>query len=1289
MIRLFICFTFILSSSNIFGQYTKYQFFNNSLLSLEANSVRCFLQDNQDLMWVGTNRGLYSYDGYESFPHFVSGNDEERVINCGLFYKEDYILLGTDRGILVYNYKYDKYIPFEIEFSKDIRSMIITDDDLWLGCADGLYRYNYSQKKLYPIFGNSNTGIIYAIVEYNGFIYVETNGCFGKISTENYLYQNVVDDNLLNCNLLVNSLLKDESRNCIWIGEGSRLTKFYPSTNTFESLPFFFPVVKSLEVDSDNNVIIGTDNGLYIYDGKEVKHFVHNSQKPNSLTNNIIWNIYKDHSNNIWLGTDFGISMASDKISIEYIPIFQISGTGEGNQFHSIYIDSKGFYWLGGNNGLIRTKNYRDVDESFLWYNMGSQKNHLSHNYVRNIYEDKELNLWVSTDFGINKYDYQTNKFKRYLISDKDLKSTATWVYDMLEDDIGNLWISCFNEGIFKINKNKLTKSRGLYIADAHYSNKNGLSSNNIDQMVFDDRGNIWALNHNKGIDVLNLSSGITTQYPILDATNGMPPNYLLKGTDNTIWVGYRNGIVCINTKNNKTTTIPFEKKSNALVLSLLEVGNNIWATSTEGIWIVEKELLEVHHINIKDRIFYNMYYDKLHNKIILGGVDEIARCSPSIYKSQNEVQNIIISSITVNNENYINNYDELTVRYSKKLTLPFHQNNLVIKFSDLQYSKQNRGNKYVFKLDEGDDWTTLKADENTIQLNKLNPGTYNLWIAEKNNKSYKVYKPLQIMIHPAWYFTKTARFIYLLLFFGLITCVIIFFHQKNKLKIAHIERKKTLEQTKLKTDFFTNIAHEFKTPLSLIIAPLSGLIHESKNHKEKDVLKMIYQNSVKLNSLVQQAINYYRDNSEVPMGLVLSRVDFVDFTYTIFETYKINMKDSGIDFIFKANHEEIFVDVDILKAESIINNLLSNACKYTNQGDTIILSLDYDSNNSNIELKVSDTGIGISEKDIPFIFQRFYQTNKSIGKEGTGIGLYLVKNFVELHGGTIKVISNINEGTSFTVYLPVIINNSVERTIAEEKNNKAKEKPLIAIVEDNVAIAKFIYNIFISEYRCVIAYNGKTGLKISTDLKPDIIISDIMMPGMDGFEMCQRLKNNVSTATIPIILLTAKDDKETELKSIHLKIDAFISKPFDANILSSRVEQLLEKHKSYRKEIRIEKITTPNHQEQASADEKFLMMITDIIEKNIANPDLNVSFLCTEVGVSQKQLYRKIKGLTGFTTIDYIRSIRMKKAAILLSNKNFTVAEVMYEVGFSNHSYFAKCFSAEFGKTPRQFLGD
>jgi CheY-like chemotaxis protein len=399
-------------------------------------------------------------------------------------------------------------------------------------------------------------------------------------------------------------------------------------------------------------------------------------------------------------------------------------------------------------------------------------------------------------------------------------------------------------------------------------------------------------------------------------------------------------------------------------------------------------------------------------------------------------------------------------------------------------------------------------------------------------------------------------------------------------------------------------------------------------------------------------------------------------------------MKDKHIEFIFNTNADQVFMNIDTVKVESVFNNLLSNACKFTNSGDSIILSLEYNSENNSVEIKLSDTGVGIPKQDLPYIFQRFFQSPaNSKGKDGTGIGLFLVKNYIELHGGKVNVISEMGEGTTFTVWLPVMESNVESKPIDKNSLNDLNGKQLIAIVEDNVAISEFIYNIFTPEYRCIIAHNGKTGLKACMELNPDIIIADVMMPVLDGLEMARRLKNHIPTSTIPLVFLTAKDDKETELKSIELNIEAFIAKPFDSTILYSRVKQILKNRKLLEKKARIEQLASPKMEKAESLDEKFLAKVTRTIEDKMADPGLNVNVLCELADTSPKQLYRKIKQLTGLTAVDYIKSIRLKKAAMYLSNKNFTIAEVMYMVGFSNHSYFSKCFQAKFSITPRQFI--
>lgn len=1292
--RIFACLG-VLWSAALWGQQMNYQLFDNTLLSPEAHSVRCFLQDEQGLLWMGTNKGLFSYDGYRSSPHFSPGSPESLTIHCGLFYPEGNLLLGTEQGLLMYNYHTDKYLPFENEIPNDIRAMALTEADLWLGCADGLYRYHFADKHLTKLLASPEetrrTGIINALLIDQGSLYVGANGLFGRFSLSDYRYEPL--DREAGRRRMVNALRKDSYRNCIWIGEPNRLTRFNPSDGSFESIPGF-PVVKSIELDCDQNLVLGTDNGLFVYNLQESKQFVHNTQRYYSLANNIVWSLYKDPSDNLWMGTDHGISMAPRHRQFEYLPIFHFTGTGEGNQFSTLCRDTKGTYWLGGDNGVLRTRSITGVDPTLRWYNMGNPASYLRHNHVRHILEDSAHNLWLATDFGVCRYDTVTQQFIPYLVNSPDSSENANWAYHLAEDDSGHLWIASFDGGLFQIDKTRLYDRQYRHPADAHYSTRNGLASNNIDQIAFDKTGTLWALHRNHQVDAIDPSTGSVTSVKTDTCTNQQPVQCLLSDGNQAIWLGFRNGVCRIDPVTRQSKTLLFSEAGNAVVYSLLAVNQTLWASSTEGLWVIDTADFSVRHISMGERLFASAFYDKTREEILLGGVDAIAISSPALSEYSSPRGHLIISSIVVNGKKYENPPDEPAIRYASRIALPYNQNSLTLEFSDLQYASGGMRRAYLYTLNHDTrNWIALKAHEQAISLNKLAPGKYTLTLAEKgaNNNTPQPLTSFQIVIHPPWYYSRVAMVLYLLLLTALILWIINFFRQKHNLKIARIEREKTVEQAQMKMDFFTNIAHEFKTPLSLITAPLSRLMQEKKFKPEKETLELIHQSAMKLNTLVQQAIAYYRDDSETSPGLAYSRVELVDFVKSLFEAYQTPMREKEIEFVFHSQVDTLYLDVDPIKMESIVNNLLSNGCKYTPRGGTILLSLQYLPDTQTVELVVSDTGKGIEANEHPYLFQRFYQSPDNKEKGGTGIGLYLVKRFVEMHRGTVHVVSKPGEGSSFIVRLPVAPQpiGSPKIALPERESAvsvEAKEKPLLVIVEDNVAIAQFIYQSFLPEFRCIVAHNGKSGLKICTDLLPDIIIADIMMPVMDGLEMSRQLKAHLPTSTIPIILLTAKDDKATELQSMHLKIEAFIAKPFDFDVLYSRVKQLLDSRRNWEKKQRIEELSTPVASAVVSDDEKFLAGTTRLIEEQMANPDLNVSFLCAQMRLSQKQLYRKIKALTGLTPVDYIKSIRMKKAAILLSNKNFTVSEVMYKVGFSNHSYFAKCFHQEFGKNPSQF---
>ncbi|MBB4038049.1 signal transduction histidine kinase/ligand-binding sensor domain-containing protein/DNA-binding response OmpR family regulator [Dysgonomonas hofstadii] len=1290
----------LLFSSGSWGQKLNYQTFTNIIPSAEASTVNCFAQDAQGLVWIGTNKGLFSYDGYSAQQHFTFGEKSNTLIHSMLVYGECNLLLATDNGLLIYNYTTDRYEETDTDFPSDVRAIAKRDNILWIGSLNGLFRYNLDTKELENVSKNIHSGLphntIYSIITTrDNTLYIGTYNGFCKYIPEAGTFETIdLPADNKRSNRFINSLLEDTATQNIWIGTEGALYKYIPGKNKIKEISCFHDnSIKSLAIDGDNNLVLATDNGLYTYNhtDKSTGHFVHDSRNSRSLSNNIIWGVFADKEKNIWLGTDYGISLSRNNKSLQSIPISHITGVGDGNRFHSIFKDSRGNYWFGGTNGLIFSPSLTERTDNSVWYRMGDPKYPISHNRIRHIYEDKKNNLWVATDGSINRYDYQKKQFIHYTVVDSTNTLNSNWAYYMFEDDKGQLWIATCLGGIFVVNRDRLLNSSGNYIAEMNYSTRNGLSGDFVNQIIPDRSGNVWVLLYNNGINKINVSTSIIEKFPIEQGTNNENPNYIICDNEGFLWAGYRGRLARINTNDGKTDFIKFDNFSNSEILSLIEVNDNIWISTTDGLWTLDKKTNDVRRLNVTNKSFTCFFYDKDIDKIYMGGVDEFAVLSPDIQQENLENTQLILTALYVNDDLFESKSDN-SIRYLDEIELNYDQNNLTFEFSDLIYSEEEAG-KFVYRLEGVDaDWNILRHNANRVNYTNLEYGKYKLIISrlDSSGKPSDISRTFSIRINPPWYYTIWAKCIYAILLLGLIVWIINFFRVRHNLRIERIEKEKTVELTNLKIDFFTNVSHEFKTPLSLIIAPVSKLLLETKDPSKKRLLENVQHNALKLNSLIRQVLEFNRTDSISNASLMLSKVEFVEFAKSLYSIYQEGYRDKNLNFSFHANQEKIFVSIDVLKIESVLNNLLSNSCKYTEEGGHIDFILNYKEDDKILDITLSDQGIGIPAHEIPYIFERYYQTTKTAGnKEGTGIGLYLAKTYTEQHGGKIHIESVEDKGTSITISLPVL--EKEESYIRDEQagNFVDERSPLILIVDDNPEIADFISQTLSRKYRCIIAHNGKMGLEMAISNTPDLIVADIMMPVMDGLEMSRRIRKNVPTSTIPIILLTAKDDKSTELESINLSVDAFISKPFDPELLLSRVDQLLRSKEQIETKLRIESIDTPKAIEATSPDERFLSEIIRIIESKIADPDLNVNALSTISGIGSKQIYRKIKQLTGLSPVEYIRSIRLKKAAMLLSQNKFTVAEVMYMVGFSNHSYFSKCFQSEFGKTPRQFMED
>ncbi len=1272
-----------------------YKRFEN--ISLEAGSsvISAMDQDSKGMLWIGSYKGLYTYDGYNAYQHFEFGTSSNTRVNCLKAVDDNYIFLGTDEGLLVYDINKEIYQPSDsiingLSSIKDVRAILIDKENMWIGSLTGLFRINMSDKKLfvYKTSGTEglNSNAIYSIIDTpDGYIYFGTYNGLTRYNKNNGTFESVTiaGDNK-ESNFFVNSLLYDNAKKVIWIGTEGELYSFQPKDNKIDNIKDLSGnSIKTLATDAEGRLVIGTDNGLFIYDNGKVNHIRHDSRMSESLANDIIWSLFRDKDNNMWIGTDYGISLSVFNKYITYVPISSITGIGQGNHFYSIYKDNDANIWLGGTNGLISISG--DVDSALRvrWFKPGENDYSLSHNRVRHIYQGKDKDIWVATDGSISRYSRSKGKFERFNIVDSTFTRNSNWAYNILEAKDGRLWIATCMGGLFVVDKGKLRECKTTYIADHNISIENGLF---INQLVEDVSGNIWILVSNEGIFKADYK---TLSLKKIDTPHNVGiPTQMISDDKGNIWTAYPGGVIFFKSGTGTPIYVKLGITDNRELFSMAEVGDEIWLSSSDGIWAIDKITKNAKRIGYTERTYSSLYYDKEKDFVYMGYADGMAITTPNDFKNSSVIRPIYMTGLYVNN-NPVRTVEDKNLRNISELTFGYNENHLVFEFSDLPYSDDNK-TKFVYMLEGSDNaWSMVPKNSNRITFGSLNPGEYKLQIRKigLDGRPLSTGMDLPFLILPPWYLTTTAKVIWSLLVLILIIGIVNFIYVRNRLRAEHKEKERILIQTKQKTEFFANVSHEFKTPLSMIIAPVSRMLITGKDKEMRRQLEVVQRNALKLNSIIHKIIEFDRIDEDDNEALILSGFDIVELARNIFSGFEIaQFREKNIEGSFETALTSLFLDADMVKIESIITNLLSNCVKYCNEGASVKLSLENIGNECVIT--VNDNGIGIPEKDLPYVSQRFFQSSLTAGsKEGTGIGLYLVKNYAEMHHGSFSISSVEGRGTLVTISIP-LPELDPEMIIEENVNTPKENLPIALLVDDNAEITDFIKSVFAENFRVIVARNGKEGITMADTEMPDVIITDLMMPEVDGLEMCKILRKNIRTSTTPIIMLTANGSKNAEMESLKLSVDAFITKPFDANTLLLKAEQLIKKANSEQLKQRIENITKPKEPEIVqSNEERFLSQITSAIENRIDDPDLNVTSLCDQLSINNKQMYRKLKQLTGMSPVEYIKSIRLKKAAMLLAQNKFTVSEVVYMVGFSNPSYFTKCFQAEFGKTPKQYM--
>ena len=1216
-------------------------------------SARCICQDEDGAIWFGTDKCLYSYDGYKvtAHPDGLGHIQINTIINAG-----KYVVMGTNDGLFVYDSDADSYSEIKYFENDGIRSMILHGDVLFVGAKSGLYAYKWKDIDGKESVSRLCTEEIFTLEEGKERIWVGTVGGLGKYTFETNAYIRLKPE--LYSNRDAHSFvaaIHEENDSTLWVGTPSYLVKCDPR-DLSTSIAATVPVLKDICETDDGCFYLCTDSGI-------LKYSQGTTEKIKDIT---AYACFSDRKGDLWFATDGGLLLSEQNRVLKTV---DTSGCPEGAIHSTLLKDSRGRLWAAGSSGIALFAD--DGAGSYVFekrFSMEGTVNHIPHNKVKKMVEDKaDGTIYAATDRGYLKYDEGKGQFDSFNVT-----GTYNWFYDIILD--GNkMWIASF-DGLICLEHGKFKRI---------YTSGDGLSSNDISQIAKDRSGAVWLLTRDQNVYSLEPKSGDLALFD-LEKWCGTPhAECLTSDIEGTIWICAKNSAVHVNnfSTEDKVTVKTIDSIKSMEVYSVQDLDSRLWICSSEGVYIMDKRSGESSHINTGTQ-YVSACYDEMQEKMILGasGLISCFDVADTPKLSGGSDSPVRVTSITVNSRETL----PLDLIRSGKVTLSSKQNSLNISFSDYNYGSDIPA-RFNFSLDgRGSGWSEVVSG-NSIVIPDMKPGRYSLFITSGKTTG-KTASVLDITIRQPWYFSFPMILLYLLITAALVWWVLRFLTIKKYLELEREQRDTLLAQSKEKEAFFGNIAHEFKTPLSMIIAPLSKYINDSPGAEGNEMLKVALENANKLNALTRNTIDYYRDKPSAGSDLILSEVEMVEYARAILLSFKEGFPKD--EFIFDSSETEIYTDIDVVKMEAVLSNLISNACKYTPEGGSVILTLERDKERNLLVIKVSDTGIGIPQDELGLVFQRYYESSRSKAGnyDSTGIGLAMVKKNVESHKGTVDVSSDDN-GTTFTVVLPCKEARQSTRQDGAILTGDKSDKPLIVIVEDNAQVCGFLSQLFKDKYRCISSGNGKSGLKLCKDVMPDLIISDVMMPVMDGLEMCRQIREYAPLATIPIILLTAKSDSETEKRSIALGIDSFMPKPFDFATLAGRVDQLLANKQRMEQKLRLEMLSKPEDKHELSYDEKYLKKVTDLIEEHIDDSDLSVAKLCEYGDFNDKQLYRKIKQFTGLSTVEYIRSIRLKKAAILLQNGNFTISEVMYSVGFSNASYFTRAFSAEYGKTPTDYM--
>ncbi|MDT0685013.1 hybrid sensor histidine kinase/response regulator transcription factor [Autumnicola psychrophila] len=1094
--------------------------------------------------------------------------------------------------------------------------------------------------------------------------------------------------------------------------------------------------VTSLHLLADNKILIGTD-------GAGLKTFLPSQQKmsqtdisfPNyNFSKAKVHSIMEDEVGNLWLGLYHkGVMLIpARKNNFNYIGYRSFKHDVIGSSpVMSVFKDNEGILWIGTDGDGLYGISPRLKKKYHYVNDITSPKNPST---VMHIYEDSKKNLWIGTySNGLAKLNKENGEIEyvENLIDEKNYKVNR--VYSLTEDNSDHLWIGTMGSGLFSLNLiSGEIKNHNIIKDDDKYNERDVLQNEWINCLLFSQSGKLY-IGTFDGLAILDLK---TYSYVTEEGTNSLLRGKIIyslfEDKENNLWIGTSEGLFIkpegegIKRKYTTEDGLP----SNIISSIVSDKANNLWISTSHGLSKLIPAKKQFINYFFGDGLQGNEFMKNAsyvsEDESYFGSTNGVTYFDPSEIVEQQVDLNVRITGFYLQDRNVKKGMKSGKFDIVDKAVIDadtFHlsnkDNDFSIEFSSLEFGNPERVT-FSYKFDGGD-WIKLQPGDNSVVFSDLQPDYYSFQVRAEDQGHFSPIRKLGVIVHPPWYFSTWIKFLYAIIF--IVLCCF-FIHQirqreKTKKRLRNYEQAKEINEAKLQ--FLTNISHDIKTPISLIVNPLKKLILNDDNEARQKSYRIMQRNSDRILQLIQQLVDARKlDKGQITLRFrQVDLISFVQDIYFLFED-QVNEKNLRVEFLSEVERLDVWIDPNHF--DKIIQNILSNAFKFSPENGLIkilITTKNLGNNNSTtsgirfFHIIIKDEGVGINETEIEKIFERFYQASKLRRSEGAGIGLHLTRSIAKLHHGTIYARNNkTGIGCKFVVsiplgkkhlrpdeidhgmYKPEISKPEEKKMISpilkDEGDSKTnnKNKPKILIIDDNQDVRNYICQELRSHYNIISASNGKSAFPLVLKENPDLIVSDIVMPQMNGIKFCRKVKHNIKINHIPIILLTGKTDFETKAQGLDIGADAYLAKPFNIEILKKTIKGLIGNRKILKNSFggnqvyneKIEKVQIK------SADEKLIQRFMDITGENMHRTDLNVEMIAQELGISRVHLYRKLKQLTNQSARELIKNVRLTQAGELLASKKITVSEVAYATGFSSVSKFSTSFKEFYGIPPSKF---